>query len=128
MMTDAEYKMTFGQWCNETKGATLLLDKFKEIAWNEKKKSEYTKRYHDEWMREREGYRLKDKDMKITTALESLRAQGITCILSDYASGHIRAKNRHGVSMSYYATTGTITGYGGTSVKGIDEFIRLLKR
>lgn len=127
-MNAEEYNMTFGQWCNATKGESLELDEYGGIFWKDKNKARCMDEYHALWMSEREGYRLKEKNEQITTALEALRAQGITCILSDYASGHIRAKNRYGVSMSYYATTGTITGYGGTPIKGLDEFIRLLKR
>lgn len=127
-MNAEQYNMTFGEWCNATKGTNLKLTKYGEIHWEEWKKQEVTEQYHDLWMAERKEFVLRDKNEKISNALMSLKAEGIECVLSNYQNAHIKAKNRHGVIMSYYATTGTITGYRDTTVEGLDEFIRLLKK
>ena len=124
-MTDKEYNMTFGEWCNFTKGTNLTLDKCNEIAWNDPKKGAAITLYHDIWINERKSYVLKAKTRSISSALEALKKAGIKCELANYQNGHIKAKSKHGIKMSYYATTGTIAGYLGTSVEGLDEFIEL---
>jgi len=126
-MDERLYQMTFGQWCNETKGTTLTLTEYGEIDWRDKAKKYVMERYHDLWMAERKEFVLRDKNEKINNALMNLKKAGFECVLSNYQNGHIKAKNRHGVIMSYYATTGTIAGYLGTNVQGIDEFIRILR-
>lgn len=127
-MTDAEYNMTFGEWCNATKGTALKLDKYNEIAWDEAKKEATKTLYHDAWMLERKDYTLKSKTRAISSALEALKKAGIKCELANYQNGHIKAMSIHGISMSYYATTGTIAGYSDTTIEGIDEFISLCQQ
>lgn len=128
MLTNELFDMTFGQWCNETKGLALALTEFGDIDYREPRRAEAVEQYHDLWIAERKEYLLRDKNEKINAALMNLRAEGIECVLSNYQNGHIKAKNRHGVVMSFYATTGTIAGYKDTNVEGLDDFIRLLKR
>ncbi|MBR1750911.1 MAG: hypothetical protein IJ740_08535 [Ruminococcus sp.] len=126
-MTDKEYQMTFGEWCNTTKGTSLKLTQFGEIDYTDQNKFVVTEQFHDLWEAERKEYRLREKNRKITNALENLKAEGVECVLSSYQSGHIKAKSKHGVIYSYYATTGTIAGYYGTNICGLDEFIKLCK-
>lgn len=127
-MTEQEYELSFGAWCNKTKGTDIKLTEFGEIDWRDPRKEEIKSQYHDLWMAEREEFILRDKNEKITNALQSLKAEGIKCELSNYQNAHIKAITKHGVLMSYYATTGTIAGYAHTSVNGLDEFIRLCKQ
>lgn len=126
-MTKEEYNMTFGEWCNATKGMSLRLDKFGDIMWDEKDKKAAMEQWHDLWQAELKAYRLEEKNLAITVALEGLKKHGIECKLCSYQNGHIRAKTAHGRILSYYATTGTIAGYGGTTVEGFDKFIELCK-
>ena len=126
-MTDNEYNMQFGEWCNSTQNEHLSLGQFGEILYTDSRRDEAIRLYHDLWEAERKEYRLRIKNQKITNALESLKKQGIECELSSYQNGHIKAKTKHGRILSYYATTETIAGYFGTKVKGLDEFIRICK-
>lgn len=127
-MTKEQYDMTFGEWCNTTKGTGLQLTEYKEIHWLEPRKQMVTDQYHDLWVAERKEFLLRDKNERITMALQSLKKEGIECVLSNYQNAHIKAKTKHGVILSYYATTGTIAGYWGTTVEGLDEFIRICKQ
>lgn len=127
-MTEAEYELTFGEWCNTTKGTHLELTEFGSIDYRSKDKQSVTEQYHDLWMAERKEFTYRQKNQSITTALESLKKRGIPCELSNYQNGHIKAKSRRGIILSYYATTGTIAGYADTAVNGLDEFIRLCER
>ena len=127
-MNAAGYSMSFGEWCNSTKGTALKLTKYGEIEWNDPGKSDAVAQYHDLWMAERREYTLREKNERITHALQSLKNEGIKCRLCDYQNGHIQAFTRHGIKLSYYATTGTIAGYKDTFVEGLEEFIRLCKR
>lgn len=127
-MTSEEYDMTFGQWCNTTKGTNLKLTEFGDIDWQEPKKSEAMSQYHELWIAERQAYVLQEKNESITNAIQSLKKEGIECVLCNYQNAHIKAKTKHGVILSYYATTETIAGYKDTTVTGLDEFIRLCKK
>lgn len=127
-MTDKEYAMTFGEWCNNTKGMSLALNEYGEILWNDRNKASAVEQWHDLWCAERKAYRLEEKNLLIVTALEGLKKQGIECKLCSYQNGHIKAKTVHGRILSYYATTGTIAGYNGTMVEGLDKFIELCKK
>ena len=127
-MNEEQYNMTFGEWCNATKGTNLSLNDYGEIDWRDPQKSQVTEQYHDLWKAERKEYTLRDKNRKITNALESLKKHGIESVLCNYQNGHIKAKTKHGVILSYYATTGTIAGYRDTAVEGLDAFIELCNR
>lgn len=127
-MTRDEYSMTFGEWCNKTKGTKLKLNQFGDIDFRDKGKQSAVDQYHDLWTAERKAFVLQDKNEKITNALQSLKKQGIKCVLSNYQNGHIKAETKHGIILSYYATTGTIAGYLWTNVEGLDEFIRMCKQ
>lgn len=127
-MTKEEYELTFGQWCNKTKGMNLQLTEFGGIDWREPKKDEAMLQYHELWMAERQAYILKEKNENITNAMQSLKKEGIECVLCNYQNGHIKAKTKHGIILSYYATTETIAGYKDTDIKGLDEFIRLCRK
>jgi hypothetical protein len=124
-MTKDQYDMSFGEWCNHTKGTNLKLDEFGAIVWNDPNKESVTNQYHDLWMAELKAYRLQEKNDQIVSALESIRKHGIECVLCNYQNGHIKAKTKHGRVLSYYATTGTIAGYWGTPVEGLDYFIEM---
>lgn len=124
-MNKEQYDMTFGEWCNATQDAGLSLTEYGEIDWRDPRKAQITEQYHDLWIAERKEYMLRDKNHKITNALESLKNNGIEGILCNYQNGHIKAKTKHGTILSYYATTGTIAGYRETSVEGLDAFIDL---
>lgn len=126
-MNAEQYDMTFGEWCNSTKGTNLKLTEYGEIDWRDSQKAQATDQYHDLWIAERKEYKLREKNQKITNALESLKKEGIKCVLSNYQNGHIKAKSKHGRILSYYATTGTIAGYMDTTVEGLDSFIALCK-
>lgn len=126
-MDKNQYKMTFGEWCNATKGTNLKLNEYGEIIWNDPGKAYATQQYHELWMAESKAYRLAEKNNKIVNALESIKKHGFECVLCSYQNGHIKAKTKHGRILSYYATTGTIAGYGETPVKGLDNFIAMLE-
>ena len=125
-MKKEEYAMTFGQWLNNVKKENVILTVAGELSWEEPRKDEVMQRWHDIWMDQRKQYRLQEKNEQITHALEAIKAKGFQAILKNYDNGHIMARSRSGKLMSYYATTGTITGYWGTAIEGLDEFIRLL--
>ena len=127
-MNQQQYEMTFGEWCNSTKGENLNLDEYGQIDWRDSNKQTVTDLYHDLWIAERQEYVLRNKIEKIVNALESLKKHGIECKLCNYQNAHIKAKTKHGVILSYYATTETIAGYADTSVRGLDEFIRLCSK
>jgi len=122
----------FGDWLVRVVGVkNLPLTPAGEIRWNPKidaRIKELNERYHDIWVVERKDYNEHDKAMKISTALEGIKAAGFNCKLLCYDNGHIQAESKRRKKMSYYATTGTITGYSGTCIEGIDEFIKLLER
>lgn len=131
-MNEKEYEYTFWQWCNEVKGTHVLINEYGERIWKcndeqERHQKDVKEKYHDFWISLRAEYRYRKKAEQITHALESIRQEGINCMLCSQQNGHIKALSKHGIWMSYYATTGTIAGYGYTSVKGLDEFIRLCK-
>lgn len=123
-MTDSQYEMTFGQWCNSVHGMNLALNDFGDIDWRDPKRRE-AEMYKELWLQSRQEYVLRTKNEKIMTALQAIRKAGFWCELCNYQNGHIIAKSRHGITHSYYATTGTIAGYRDTSVNGLDEFIRV---
>lgn len=126
-MTEEQYNMTFFEWCNATKGNGLTLTEYGDVDYRNPMRKLVTEQYHDLWMAECKEYRLRSKNQKIASALQAIKAEGIECVLSSYQSGHIKAKSKHGVVYSYYATTGTIAGYKDTNVSGLDEFIKLCK-
>ena len=79
------------------------------------------------WMNEREHFRLEYKQLRISNALETLKARGITSArLANFDNACITAISKSGKRMTYYAGTGTIAGYGYTPIRGIDKFIELL--
>lgn len=78
-------------------------------------------------MCERRAYHFQAKNELIVHALEALTARGFKPVLSCYDNGHIKTKSKRGKTLSYYATTGTIAGYLGTNINGIEEYIRLLE-
>lgn len=127
-MNAQEYEMSFGEWCNATKGMALTLTEYGDIYWRDDGKKEAMEQYFDLWKAERKEYTIRDKNERITHALQCLKNEGIKCRLCDYQNGHIQAITGHGIKLSYYATTGTIAGYKDTSVEGLEEFIRLCKR
>ena len=126
-MTEEQYNMTFFEWCNATKGTGLTLTEYGDVDYRNPMRKLVTEQYHDLWMAECKEYRLRSKNQKITSALQAIKAEGIECVLSSYQSGHIKAKSKHGVVYSFYATTGTIAGYKDTSISGLDELIKLCK-
>lgn len=126
-MTEEQYNMTFFEWCNATKLTGLILDEYGNVDYKNPMRKQVTDQYHDLWVAECKEYRLRSKNQKITSALQAIKSDGIQCVLCSYQSGHIKAKSRHGVVYSYYATTGTIAGYKGTNTEGLDEFIKLCK-
>ena len=76
---------------------------------------------------EREQFHYQQKQEQIMHALETLAANGIEAQLACFDNCHIIAKSKSGKKMSYYAGSGTITGYYGTQINGLDEYIRLLR-
>lgn len=126
-MTDEQYSMTFFEWCNAAHCTGLILNEYGDVDYRNPLRKTVTEQYHDLWKAELKEYRLRNKNQRISSALEAIKSEGFECILSSYQSGHIKAKSRHGIVYSYYATTETIAGYKGTNVRGLDEFIKLLK-
>lgn len=124
-MTEKEYAMSFGEWCNATQGTHLKLTPYGDIDFRDGGKHDATAQYMELWKQERQEYVLREKNQRIMTALQALRVRDIEVRLCNYQNGHIKARSAHGIIYSYYATTGTIAGYKDTSVAGLDEFIRL---
>lgn len=126
-MVRAEYEMTFGEWVNATKGEAVELDAFGGIAWRDPRKDEVTRLWHQVWIEQRKAFRLQEKGEQITHALEAIKANGFNGLLKCWDNGHILTQSKSGKPLSYYATTGTITGYRDTSISGLGEYIRLLR-
>lgn len=126
-MTEKEFAMAFGEWCNAVMGTAYKLTEFGDIDYRDPGRREAYDQYHELWMQVRKSYVFRDKNEKITSALLALRKAGIDCHLCSYQNGHIKAISRHGVVYSYYATTGTIAGYNGTEVSGLESLLRLCK-
>ena len=127
-MTDDEYILHFGEWCNSVKGMGLKLTNSGTIDFSEPKREEAKEKYWDHWINERKYFRLQKKNEEIINALISLKNQGIKCRLCSFTNGHIQAVTKGGSVLSYYVTTGTISGYWGTHINGLDELIRLCKK
>lgn len=129
-MTSFEYELTFCQWCNRTKGTEIITTSFGEYIYNPDNKKLYEEskqKYYDEWMAQRKDYVLKEKEFAISNALMTLKNAGVEATLANHQNACIKARARNGRKYTYYATTGTIAGYRGTSVDGLDELIRMLK-
>lgn len=131
-MTPKEYEMSFAEWCKYVKNRSdIILDKFRDFSYSDKMfktKDECYKVYWEEWMYLCADFRLRKKHYLITNALESLRKNGIECKLNNWQNGCITAMTKNGRIMTYYATTGTIAGYGETTMSGLETFITLCKQ
>lgn len=131
-MTEEEYKKTFAEWCRDVKGhKNIVLTKEGDWTYHEGVKEIRDKckeLYWDEWMCLRKDFCARKKEYQITNALESIKRNGIVCKLNNWQNGCITALSKHGRTLTYYATTGTIAGYGETSVKGLEMFIALCKK
>ena len=125
-MTKDEYNLTFGQWAKYVRKEDIILDKFGDRWYQDKRKSEVTEKWHDVWEELRKAYRMQEKSELIIHAMETIKAKGFTALLKNWDNAHIISKSKSGKVLSYYATTGTITGYKDTTIKGLDEYIRLL--
>ena len=123
-MTAEQYEMSFGQWCNRIQGMNLMLTEYGDIDWREPKNRD-AEQYKVLWVNLRHEFSLRAKNEKIMNALQAIRKAGFDGSLCNYQNGHIKAKSKHGIVYSYYATTGTIAGYRDTCVNGLDEFIRM---
>lgn len=84
--------------------------------------------YKNAWWDEHVAISERVKARKIIRALDAIKAAGYRCRLMCSDNAHIQAISKHGKKMSYYAGTGTITGYLNTPLEGIDDFIDLLGR
>lgn len=131
-MTQAEYELTFAEWCKYIKKHDeIVLDKYGDFAMESKTsgiKEKYVKLYHEQWIFLLHDFRLREKHYKISNALESIRRNGIECTLNNWQNGCITAKTKNGRILTYYATTGTIAGYRETTMKGLETFIDLCRR
>ena len=127
-MTSEEYKLTFLEWASKVKGENVETNKLGYAPLLTATNKAIRDRWYDAWMEEREQYRFQIKSEQISHAIEAIKANGFNPVLKNWDNAHIMATSKNGKSMSYYATTGTITGYYGTQIKGVDEFLRLLKQ
>lgn len=127
-------KMTFAEWLNEYCGTNFPLKVDGRIEYKKCTSEQLT--YYDslydshlwaDYMKEIKTYNFAQKETAITNALEALHKQGVKARLLNHANAHIQAIGENGVKFSYYATSGTITGYGETPVKGVDWLIKLCK-
>lgn len=127
-------RMSFAEWLNEFCGTTFALreDSVFDFRHNSRDKTNlyyklYDSHLKDDYFKELSEYKLAEKETAIAKALETLNRNGIQATLLNHANAHIQATSKSGVKYSYYATTGTITGYGKTSVKGLNWLIKLCK-
>lgn len=127
-------RMSFAEWLNEFCGTAFTLHKdgvFDFRKNSPEKTNLYCKLFDshlkDDYFKELREYKLAKKETAIAKALETLNRNGIHATLLNHANAHIQVTSKSGVKYSYYATTGTITGYGETSVKGLNWLIKLCK-
>lgn len=121
-------ELSFGQWLRDVKREKVTLDEDGKLDWRDPRYKELMDKYHDAWFAELKQYRRAKKTADIANALEAIKAAGYACRLMCQENAHIQAISKHGVKMSYYATSGTIAGYDGTDCNGLDCFITLLSR
>lgn len=95
--------------------------------YTESKIEIYRKQYYELWTSLCEEFRLRQKNEKIVSALQVLKSEGIKCKLCNATTGQINAVSSHGTTFTFYATTGTITGYRDTPLSGLEEFVRMCK-
>lgn len=127
-MTDAEYEMTFGQYIRDVKHEPVTLMQNGSISYSDPKREAVETKYHDSWESKRAQYRLAKKQAAISDSLEAIKAAGYKAHLMNYENACIQAISKHGVKVAYYATSGTIAGYYGTDIMGLDCLIDLLGR
>lgn len=121
-------ELSFGQWLRDVKHESITLDDDGKLSWRDPRYEELMNKHHDAWLNELKQYRRAKKAADIANALEAIKAAGYACRLMCQQNAHIQAISKHGVKMSYYATSGTIAGYDGTDCNGLDCFITLLNR
>jgi hypothetical protein len=121
-------ELSFGQWLRDAKREKVTLDEDGKLDWRDPRYKELMGKYHDVWLAELKQYRRAKKTTDIANALEAIKTAGYVCRLMCQENAHIQAISKHGVKMSYYATSGTIAGYYGTDYEGLDQFISLLGR
>ncbi|MBP9987997.1 MAG: hypothetical protein KBT46_00710 [Ruminococcus sp.] len=68
-----------------------------------------------------------EKGNIVAKALEKIKLNGFNAELKCWDNAHILATSKSGKKMSYYALTGTIAGYDGSDIHGVDNLIELLK-
>jgi hypothetical protein len=79
-----------------------------------------------EYERECRHFCYQQKHDDIVKALRAIRASGHEARLANFTNSCITANSKRGAKLTYFACSGTIQGYGGTNVHGIDCFIKLL--
>lgn len=114
-------RMCFGEWLNATKGLNVMIDEDGHIV---PRRVDLERKYFSEYLHECREYE-NQKEERISYTLEALKSEGIQCKLMSLQNGHINATTKHGVTIAYYATTGTIAGY--KKRKGLDDLIKLCK-
>lgn len=125
-MTEAEYRLTFDEWLSDKKLCTITFNQY-GFANPTDEYIEASNIYYQPWLELRRVYRYFRKSEQITTALRKIKQAGFAPILANYENGCIKTKSGDHY-FAYYATTGTIAGYGGTQYEGIDNYIDLLNR
>lgn len=127
-------KLSFAEWLNECCGTNFPIETdghidYKNCTYDQQTyyNSLFVSHLWDDYLKELATYNLAQKETAITNALETLHKQGIKARLLNHANAHIQAIGKNGVKYSYYATSGTITGYGETPIKGIKWLIKLCK-
>lgn len=132
MLTSEEMEMPFAKYCVTHNLADLILDDSGYAAFqgnNREKYNEAVNRYWDKWEQERKEYYLWQNNEAVNSVIARLKNLGYEYEVKSLQNAHINVKSKHTKrTFAYYATTGTIAGYGKTPVKGIDCLIELLNK
>ena len=127
-------KLSFVEWLNENCETDFAINEYGSFD-HRKNSCDKTAFYYklsdshlkNDYFKELKEYKLAEKEIAINKSLETLNKCGIHARLLNHANSHIQAIGKNGVKYSYYATSGTITGYGETSIKGLNWLIKLCK-
>ena len=132
MIASDEMDLTFAQYAVKHNIADIKLDENGSVLYEANNKRIYNEakeKYFDWWLEQRKERYQFDKEEAIKSAIARIKAKGLEYEVKSYQNAHINVKSKHSKTIfAYYATTGTIAGYWGTPVNGVERLIELCEK